>query len=87
MSTDRLHCVVLFCTHTTRKKEGDGTEWICSDHWRLADRRLKSLRTRIKCRYRAKRTADNRLKAWRIDCWIWERLKRQAIERAVGISA
>jgi len=40
-----------FCRRTSRKFPG---EWICGDHWRMVPRPLKTLRTKLRARYRPK---------------------------------
>ena len=67
----RLACLVPGCRHTTARPF---REWICADHWRLVDRRMKQLRRRAERRGRLA-----------IARWFWENIKRQAIERAAGI--
>ena len=76
----RQRCVVPGCGRTF-KDEGH-EEIICGRHWRLADKRLRMLVTRV--RRKARRigwtpqlvSLDNR---------IWNRARDQAIERAMGL--
>lgn len=78
--TGRMRCCVPGCGRTF-KDEGH-SEIICGKHWRLADRRLRQLMTRVRRKARrigwtAQLTAlDNRL---------WSKARDQAIERAMGL--
>lgn len=89
-----------FCRRTRGDRKNDpvweGIEWICCDHWRLVDRRLKDLRNRFRRRrerlmggwddYPAgSREQRIILYARRMDRWIWRRMTRQAKEHALGI--
>jgi hypothetical protein len=50
--TARLPCCVPFCRRTRGRRKGDrypieeATEWLCADHWKLADQRLRRLRAK-----------------------------------------
>lgn len=83
---DRIPCCVPFCKRTaSRAKFPEAAEIICGKHYRLAS---PVLRQRLsKLRRRAARYSDIRKikRAEILDAWLWERIKRQAIERAVGI--
>jgi hypothetical protein len=75
-----LACIVPFCRRTRGQRKGEppirpGEEWICGPHYRLVDPALKALRRRAA-----------RAKRWRLAWMLWGKTKRQAIERAVGIS-
>lgn len=77
-----------------------GMEWICAEHWRPVSRRLKAIRSRALRRLKRAETvlpAVELAGAWtsihetarRADAaqWrLWKRIKREAIERAMGIS-
>jgi hypothetical protein len=117
----RLPCCVPFCRRTRGPRKGDrypieeATEWLCADHWKLADVRLRRLRAkadRAVARAESEIEAINRegyefalvhnggvaeeiiarlgaamarrrrklRQAWH----LWERCKRQAIERALS---
>lgn len=68
--TERTKCLVPFCRHTTSRVF---KEWICANHWKAisaSDRRLFRRAARVRS------PAAGR---------IWDRIKRQAIERGVGI--
>ncbi|HEX2255626.1 MAG TPA: hypothetical protein VHG92_02805 [Afifellaceae bacterium] len=93
---ERLACLVPFCRRTTRA--GKFEEWICQRHWSATDRRLRRAyfrRGRLFKRHVAAAdrsggrllahasAADRHLqRGWA----LWERLKRQAIERAGGLA-
>lgn len=85
---ERRPCEVPFCRRTSTRWPD---EWLCCDHWRLVDRSLKLYRTRRlkQLRQRAEQTLE--WKDWmrlrRASHLIWRRMKRQAIERALGITA
>lgn len=69
----RIKCCVPFCQRTYHNREGY-TEWICREHWRQTSkawRRRNALFVR-RARYDLHRK-------------MWDRLKRQAIERAAGL--
>lgn len=78
--TDRVPCAVPFCRRT--RAPDQFTEWLCGDHWRLVDARLRKLRRKILKRLQRGATGGNVAK---LDVWTWERAKRQAIERAHGL--
>lgn len=68
----RLRCLVPFCRRTTRA--GRYREWICGAHWRLTSRAWR--RRFFLFRRRGRQDLEDRM---------WLRLKRQAIERAMGL--
>lgn len=89
----RIGCCVPFCRRTA--KAGDSTEIICGKHWRAADRRLTRAYKRL---HRALNRAMDRdpeslteqeLSRVRARLGVadamWAKIKRQAIEAAVGL--
>lgn len=78
--SDRTPCLVPFCRRT-RKSLPDRPEWICGVHWPRTDRRLRRLIRKV--RRRRERVDSDRLYALHVK--LWEKLKQQAIERAVGL--
>ncbi len=70
----RIHCAVPGCART--RKPGAHTEFICSTHWPMTDRKLR----RVMFRARKRGEVET-------DCMAWRKLKRQAIERAAGVGA
>ncbi len=91
MKPARTPCSVVFCRRTTA---GQWAFWMCADHWRMVDRSLKQLRTKLRRRFqrRGEVTVTDRAiswlspRAWRVCCGIHRRMIRQATERASGIS-
>lgn len=76
--SDRIPCCVPFCRRTrAAEKLAPWSEFICSDHWRLVDRRRRRVYAK------AKRKLADRVQLLN---WLWERLKAEAIEKAVGIA-
>ena len=77
--TARLACLVPGCRHTRGDRKGDpilpGMEWICAEHWRLVPRPLKAIRTR----------ARRKGKGGAVLARLWRRIRREAIERAMGL--
>jgi hypothetical protein len=52
----RLHCLVPGCRRTRGQRKGEepitgDEEWICSVHWKMVPRSLKSLRTKSRRRW------------------------------------
>lgn len=81
-SSGRISCIVPFCRRTIAvSRLPEGYEWICGKHWSAVPRHLR--RRKSQAERIAKRT--NRPAAWRLTGLIWERCKREAIERAMGI--
>ena len=88
--TARLQCCVPFCRRTRAyDRPADAvegarpTEWICGDHWLLVDKAKRRVWGRIRGRWRrfGPPAAANA-----IEDRLWARLKREAIERAMGIA-
>jgi hypothetical protein len=67
----RLPCCVPFCRRTTAR---NFVEWICGEHWRLTNKNWR----RKFFLFRRRRRHD-------LEARMWQRLKRQAIERAAGL--
>lgn len=83
-SETRTPCVVFGCRRTFRRDADDDgdCEYICGDHYRLADRRLRRFRTRIK---RAARKLGWTPRLIDMDMRAWRRAVQQATERALGL--
>lgn len=90
----RIGCCVPFCRRTAK---ADGvSEIICGKHWRAADRQLARAYKRLQRDLDRAMERDpddcteterNRVAArYRVAEAMWEKIKRQAIEAAVGIS-
>lgn len=74
-------CAVLFCERTVSRPsvgDRDAPEVICLVHWRLTDTRTRRIYAKAVRRSARNYALENRL---------WEKLKRQANERAAGITA
>jgi hypothetical protein len=78
---DRVGCVVPGCRRTIARAKLDPKhdQYLCQPHFSLVDKALKRLRGRVLRKYGAGNYAH------RLDCRIWRRMVRQAIERAAGI--
>lgn len=73
----RVPCLVPGCgCGATCYPPEPGLEIICPKHYRLVDRALKALRRK-----------SNRYGRGRLTDLCWRKMRRQAIERAMGISA
>jgi len=69
----RLKCCVDRCNRTTGEYPPD-SEWICPLHWQWVPKLKRRAYTRVKRRFRANPSDQNRDAARR----IWERMKRLA---------
>ena len=72
-TTERLRCEVPGCRRT-RKPDPLIAEWICAKHWALVPKHWRRVFARSKRRGRA-------IVEWR----LWCRIKRKAIDAALGI--
>lgn len=77
----RLRCLVPGCGRTY-KRDGDEGEVICGRHWRLADRKLRQLVSRVRAKARRRGWSDSLLA---LDHRLWMKGREQAIERAMGL--
>jgi hypothetical protein len=98
MPPDRIRCCVPFCRRTADAEKFKGQQIICGKHWRLASPTLRKRHRRIVRMYR-QRFGENGYWHYlpgsekRVECVrvgrlcdaLWERCKREAIERAVGL--
>jgi len=73
-------CLVPGCGRTTRRFP-DVTEWICAEHWRAVNRKLRRRLFRNRRRVQKYGDAD----AWRRHQLIWSQIREQAILRAMGL--
>ncbi len=86
MAKDRLTCAVPGCRRSRGLRKGerafeDWHEWVCGVHWAMVPKIFRRALAR-------KRRITNRKESWndiRAFNRLWERCKRAAIERAVGI--
>jgi len=81
----RIACVVPFC-RCGATSYPPGYEIICPKHYRLVDAALKARRRKVKAALKRRGLLDTE-REHRLDGLLWERMKRQAIERATGVSA
>lgn len=89
-NADRTLCAVPHCRRSTK---GVWAWWLCPDHWRLVDRSLKQLRTKLKRRLRRRgELGEDKRSYWpkstraqRTLGGVGRRMIRQAIERAAGL--
>lgn len=79
----RIRCEVPFCRRTAKRLPDDtaATRIICGKHWRLGDARYRKLYSMAKRNW--KKTGTDRY-GWLMHR-AWERVRRQAIERAAGL--
>ena len=82
----RLRCAVPGCNRTRGQRKGEapireGEEWVCGDHWRLVPKWMRGIIARVRKRYRRSPTSENIRSFNR----IWQRCKREAIERGLGL--
>lgn len=88
----RVGCCVPFCRRGSTKWPIP-YELLCGDHYRMSDKALRVKRARVRRKLARLGELDTTScksltdRAARIDRLFWERIKRQAIERALGISA
>ncbi len=80
----RAGCTVLGCRRTFKRSEGDdgSSEYICGNHYRMADKWIRTLRAKLKRRGRRHGWSP---RMERIDNWLWARAVKQATERSIGI--
>jgi hypothetical protein len=89
MKPGRVPCCVPFCGRTSKATDADD-EVMCGRHYRLARPALRRQLTRVRRRYRAavlRKDWAAVWSLWRLDRSIWEAIKREATEVAVGIAA
>lgn len=77
----RVRCCVPFCRRTTKP---DCDEWICGPHWKAVPKSARRVFFRVK---RLLRQSPHDDRAWARHNAIWQRVKRHAIERAMGIGS
>jgi len=89
MKSGRAACCVPFCRRTFKAAEVAG-EAMCGKHWRLARPALRRRHSHIVRRYRSAVLKADWLtaeRAWRLEKVLWQAIKKEAIEIAVGIAA
>lgn len=81
----RIPCVVPFC-RCGATSYPPGHEIICPKHYRLVDPALKARRRKVRVALKRRGLLETD-RHFRLDGVLWDRIKRQAIERATGVSA
>lgn len=82
MKIDRIPCEVPFCKRTAdSSKFEEGERIVCRKHWRLGDARPRRVYSAAMRKF--KKTGD--LRYVEIANRNWERVRKQAIERAGGL--
>ena len=86
-SSDRIPCCVPFCGRTlSRKRFPWAHEVICGPHYRGASKILRLRHARLRRKLNRLTTLDKAYgRLVDLDWRLWERIKRQAIERAAGV--
>ena len=77
MSTRRYKCLVPDCQNSIYSEEDLSSGWLCGEHFKLADYKVKKAFKKRKRRFLAGKST----KAFAI-AKLWEVIKRQALERS-----
>lgn len=88
LAPGRIRCVVPFCGRTFKLLAGEDadTETICGKHWRLGDKALRVKRARyMRMINRGVQEPELSRAYWQAHR-LWEVVKVQAIERAMGVT-
>ena len=88
----RVFCSVPGCkrSRARRGRASKYEEFLCADHWRLVPKRMRRVLFRIHRKLNSMVMSENDGELIRIftrEYRIWRRIKREAIEVAMGISA
>lgn len=78
--TDRISCCVPYCKRSHAPREGLD-QWICHKHWSSTERFARKVYTHRKWKFERDGDPAYLPKVYA----MWEVIKKQAIERAVGI--
>jgi len=78
-----MKCAVPFCPNDRKAHDGDMPEWLCRQHFKLVDWRVRRLHLRM---VRYQHNGILSIASHRLMKVVWERCKRQAIEKAAGIA-
>lgn len=86
----RIGCCIPFCRcGSTYYASG---EYMCPKHYRLVDKALKAKRRHLRAIYKRRRRGPRapgrfswRYRAWKMEVHLWEKMKRQATHRSLGI--
>lgn len=89
---DRIPCCVPFCRRTAaRQHYPDAEEIICGKHFRTTSGTLRRRMTKIRRTWKRELArnytfANTKIeRLWALDHRLWARIKKQAIELAVGL--
>lgn len=77
---ERTRCCIPLCRRTTKEQHD---EWICYRHWPLVSKEVKRRRRLLKNAINRRGVLTPQM-AW-MDRQLWERAKREATERSMGI--
>lgn len=81
---DRIPCVVPYCNRT--REAAEVSEWICGEHWRGVSRLKKATMRRLRKRIPLTQDPQRRVRLEHHADLLWDRMKSEAIEAAVGIA-
>lgn len=83
VAAGRIPCIVPGCGRTYKNEHpGEEHELVCGKHWKLADRTARDLHTRLRKKGLKSGWTMRLERIWQ---WNWKRLRKQIIERAMGI--
>jgi hypothetical protein len=90
--SERIACCVPFCRRTAaRLRYPDAEEIICGKHFRTTSGTLRRRMTKIRRAWKRELARNDTFanktieRLWALDNELWRRIKRQAIELAVGL--
>lgn len=83
VASGRIACCVPGCGRTYKDEHpGEKHELICGKHWQLADKASRKLHADLRRKGRQRGWTMRLERIWQ---WNWKRIKKQVIERALGI--
>jgi hypothetical protein len=88
LAPGRIRCCVPFCGRTYKLLPGEDEtyETICGKHWRLGDKWLRVKHARVMRMIKRGVQEPELSKAYYEAHRLWELVKVQAIERAMGVT-
>jgi len=86
LAPGRIRCCVPYCGRTFKLRAGEeaDTETMCGRHWRLGDKALRVKRARYMRMISRGVQGPELSRAYYQAHRLWELVKAQAIERAMG---
>jgi hypothetical protein len=84
LAPGRIRCCIPFCGRTFKKVHEGEYETMCGRHWRLGDKKLRDLRSRLMRVYKRGIQGPERERIEILLDRLWDRVKAQATERAMG---